>query len=184
MEQEAYNYMIVFGGLLLLSLLLEGIAEKLKLPGMLLVLILGLLFPDFLGDSQPLISLDQAQEISSVGLVVILFYGGITSRWVVMRKVIWSGLRMATLGCLITAGTVTALIYGLSRLNLNSHLQPVFTDLTGSRIVPDLPFSLLIGAMLCSTDATAVLALLRPIANKILGRVIKGTSKFKVFTSL
>lgn len=70
MEREAYNYMIVFGGLLLLSLLLEGIAEKLKLPGMLLVLILGLLFPDFLGDSQPLISLDQAQKISSVGLVV------------------------------------------------------------------------------------------------------------------
>ena len=70
MEQETYNYMIVFGGLLLLSLLLEGIAEKLKLPGMLLVLILGLLFPDFLGDSQPLISLDQAQKISSIGLVV------------------------------------------------------------------------------------------------------------------
>jgi len=70
MEREACNCMIVFGGLLLLSLLLEGIAEKLKLPGMLLVLILGLLFPDFLGDSQPLISLDQAQKISSVGLVV------------------------------------------------------------------------------------------------------------------
>ncbi|MBJ7492877.1 MAG: hypothetical protein JHD13_07560 [Synechococcales cyanobacterium SupBloom_Metag_052] len=70
MEREAYNYMIVFGGLLLLSLLLEGIAEKLKLPGMLLVLILGLLCPDLLGDSQPLISLDQAQKISSVGLVV------------------------------------------------------------------------------------------------------------------
>ena len=70
MEQETYNYMIVFGGLLLLSLLLEGIAEKLKLPGMLLALILVLLCPDFLGDSQPLISLDQAQKISSVGLVV------------------------------------------------------------------------------------------------------------------
>jgi len=62
--------MIVFGGLLLLSLLLEGIAEKLKLPGMLLALILVLLCPDFLGDSHPLISLDQAQKISSVGLVV------------------------------------------------------------------------------------------------------------------
>ena len=70
MEREAYNCMIVFGGLLLLSLLLEGIAEKLKLPGMLLVLILGLLCPDLLGDSQPLISLDQAQKISSVDLVL------------------------------------------------------------------------------------------------------------------
>ena len=77
MEQEAYNYMIVFGGLLLLSLLLEGIAEKLKLPGMLLVLILGLLFPDFLGDSQPLISLDQAQKISSVGLVLFFLMVGL-----------------------------------------------------------------------------------------------------------
>jgi hypothetical protein len=37
---------------------------------MLLALILVLLCPDFLGDSQPLISLDQAQKISSVGLVV------------------------------------------------------------------------------------------------------------------
>ena len=37
MEQETYNYMIVFGGLLLLALMLEGVAEKLKLPGMLLV---------------------------------------------------------------------------------------------------------------------------------------------------
>ena len=71
MEREAYNCMIVFGGLLLLSLLLEGIAEKLKLPGMLLVLILGLLCPDLLGDSQPLISLDQAQKISSVDLVLL-----------------------------------------------------------------------------------------------------------------
>ena len=45
MEQETYNYMIVFGGLLLLALMLEGVAEKLKLPGMLLVLILGYCFP-------------------------------------------------------------------------------------------------------------------------------------------
>ena len=172
MEQETYNYMIVFGGLLLLALMLEGVAEKLKLPGMLLVLILGLLFPDFLGDNQTLISLDQAQGISSLGLVVILFYGGMTSRWEVMRKVIWSGLRMATLGCLITAGTVTALIYGLSHLSLNSYLQPVLVGLTGQRIVADLSLSLFIGAMLCSTDATAVLALLRPIANKIPGRLL------------
>lgn len=172
MEQETYIYMVVFGGLLLLSLLLEGIAEKLKLPGMLLVLILGLLFPDFLGDNQTLISLDQAQGISSLGLVVILFYGGMTSRWEVMRKVIWPGLRMATLGCLITAGTVTALIYGLSHLNLNSQLQPILVSITGQRILADLPLALFIGAMLCSTDATAVLALLRPIANKIPGQLL------------
>ncbi len=172
MEQETYNYMIVFGGLLLLSLLLEGLAEKIKLPGMLLVLILGLLFPDFLGDNQTLITLDQAQGISSLGLVVILFYGGMTSRWDVMRKVIWSGLRMATLGCLITAGTVTAMIYGLSHLQLSSELQPFLVGITGRRIVADLPLALFIGAMLCSTDATAVLALLRPIAHKIPGRLL------------
>jgi len=172
MEQETYNYMIVFGGLLLLSLMLEGVAEKLKLPGMLLVLILGLLFPDLLGDNQALISLEQAQGISSLGLVVILFYGGMTSRWEVMRKVIWSGLRMATLGCVITAGTVTALIYGLSQLNLSGHAHPALVASSGHQIIASFSLALFIGAMLCSTDATAVLALLRPIADKIPGRLL------------
>ena len=79
---------------------------------------------------------------------------------------------MATLGCLITAGTATALIYGLSYLHLNFPFVPVLKDASGTLFPADLPLALFLGAMLCSTDATAVLALLRPIASKIPNKLL------------
>ena len=172
MEHTTYVYMLLFGGLLLLSRLLENISEKIKLPGMLLILIMGMLLPDFLGNHQSYLSDEQAESIASLGLAIILFYGGLTTRWTSMRRVIWSGLRMATLGCLITAGSATALIYGLSRLNLDYNFIPVLTNSSGTQFPADLPLALFVGAMLCSTDATAVLALLRPIASKIPGPLL------------
>lgn len=172
MEHTTYLYMLVFGGLLLLSRLLEHIAEAIKLPGMLLILVMGLLFPDFLGNNESLITVDRAESIATLGLVVILFYGGLTTRWSAMRHVLWPGLRMATIGCLITAGAATALIYGLSNLNFYHPFVPVLTDTNGTFFPADLPLALFLGAMLCSTDATAVLALLRPIASKIPGKLL------------
>ena len=56
MEHTTYVYMLLFGGLLLLSRLLESISEKIKLPGMLLILIMGMLLPDFLGNHQSYLS--------------------------------------------------------------------------------------------------------------------------------
>ena len=52
MEHTTYVYMLLFGGLLLLSRLLESISEKIKLPSMLLILVMGMLLPDFLGNHQ------------------------------------------------------------------------------------------------------------------------------------
>ena len=164
--------MLLFGGLLLLSRLLEHVAERIRLPGMLLILVMGLLFPDFLGHKETLITVGQAKSIANLGLVVILFYGGLTTRWSAMRHVLWPGLRMATLGCLITAGAATALIYGLSHLHSEHQFVPVLTDSAGVLFPADLPLALFLGAMLCSTDATAVLALLRPIASKIPRRLL------------
>jgi len=167
MGNMSYYYMLIFGSLLLLSQLLEYLAEKFKLPAMLLILVMGLMIPDFLGNQQPLITIHQAESIANLGLVVILFYGGLTTRWSAMRHVLWPGLRMATLGCLITAGSATGLIYGLWALQGGRSLVPVLTDSAGTTFPADLPLALFLGAMLCSTDATAVLALLRPIASKI-----------------
>ena len=75
MEHTTYIYMLLFGGLLLLSRLLESISEKIKLPGMLLILIMGMLLPDFLGNHQSYLSNEQAESIASLGLAIILFYG-------------------------------------------------------------------------------------------------------------
>jgi CPA1 family monovalent cation:H+ antiporter/cell volume regulation protein A len=172
METMTYAYMLLFGGLLLASRFLEHISEKIKLPSMLLILTMGLLLPDFLGDHQSFLSYEQAESIATVGLSVVLFYGGLTTRWSSMRRVIFSGLRMATVGCVITAGAATALIYGLSNLHGQSEWIPTLTDLSGTRFIADLPLALFLGSMLCSTDATAVLALLRPISSKIPGPLL------------
>ena len=172
MDKMVYIYMLLFGGLLLASRLLEDISERIRLPSMLLILVMGLLLPDFVGEHQSILSIAQADSIATLGLSIVLFYGGLTTRWSSMRRVIVSGLRMATMGCVVTAGAATALIYGLSTLNHEFGFIPALISESGIRYQADLPLALFLGAMLCSTDATAVLALLRPIANKLPGPLL------------
>jgi len=167
MDQSAYIYMLLFGGLLLASRFLEHLSERIRLPSMLLILVMGLLLPDFIGEHRSILSISQAESIATLGLSIVLFYGGLTTRWSSMRLVIVSGLRMATVGCIVTAGAATALIYGLSMLNLEFDFIPALATSSGVRFQADLPLALFLGAMLCSTDATAVLALLRPIADRL-----------------
>ena len=148
----------VFGALLLVAVLLEDIAARLRVPGILLVLLLGLLTGNDV-DALPsgnhqLLSLDQADQISQLALVLVLFFGGLTSNWQELRGVLRPALRLATLGSLLTALLVTGLVLLLGRLPVSS-------------VHPSLPVALFIGAMVCSTDASAVLALLRPLAGHL-----------------
>lgn len=157
-------YLTVFGGLLLVAVLLDDMAAQLRVPGILLVLLLGLLtennFDALASRGGPhLLSLDQANEIAQVALVLVLFFGGLTSNWGEMRSVLKPAMRLATLGALITALIITAVVLGLGALPF-SHLHP------------RLSLALFVGAMVCSTDASAVLTLLRPIAGRLPKRVI------------
>lgn len=157
-------YLTVFGGLLLVAVLLDDMAAQLRVPGILLVLLLGLLtennFDALASRGGPhLLSLDQANEIAQVALVLVLFFGGLTSNWGEMRSVLKPATRLATLGALITALIITAVVLGLGALPF-SHLHP------------RLSLALFVGAMVCSTDASAVLTLLRPLAGRLPKRVI------------
>jgi NhaP-type Na+/H+ and K+/H+ antiporter len=157
-------YLTVFGGLLLVAVLLDDMAAQLRVPGILLVLLLGLLtennFDALASRGGPhLLSLDQANEIAQVALVLVLFFGGLTSNWGEMRSVLKPAMRLATLGALITALIITGVVLGLGALPF-SHLHP------------RLSLALFVGAMVCSTDASAVLTLLRPIAGRLPKRLI------------
>jgi CPA1 family monovalent cation:H+ antiporter/cell volume regulation protein A len=70
-----------------------------------------------------------------------------------MRSVLKPATRLATLGALITALIITAAVLGLGSLPF-SHLHP------------RLSLALFVGAMVCSTDAYAVLTLLRPVPRR------------------
>jgi NhaP-type Na+/H+ and K+/H+ antiporter len=148
----------IFGALLLTAGFLDGIAARIRVPGILLVLLLGLLTDNPIhqvpGQASPLLSLEQADQIAQVALVLVLFFGGLTTNWRQMRRVLVPASRLATLGSGLTAMLMMALVLLLG-------------SIPGVEVHASLPLALFVGAMLCSTDASAVMALLRPLAGRL-----------------
>ena len=158
-------YLTVFGGLLIVSVFLDRLAGRLRQPGVLLVLLLGLLVNNdpasVAGPPPTLLSYEKADELAQVAVAVVLFQGGLTTNWHQLRAVVRPGLRLATLG-----SVACALLLMLAVLTVES-LAP------GLLPIPPGPGpALFVGAMLCSTDASAVLAVLRPLADRLPGRLI------------
>ncbi len=158
-------FLTVFGALLLVAVLLDDIAARIRIPGILLVLVLGLLTDNPLeqipGQAPPLLSLTHADQIAQVALVLVLFFGGLTTNWRELRPVLRPALRLSILGSLLTALLLTALVLALASVPL-----PISTGPLG------LPLALFVGAMVCSTDASAVIALLRPLTGHLPRRLI------------
>ncbi|ADU52238.1 sodium/hydrogen exchanger [Thermaerobacter marianensis DSM 12885] len=137
------------GVALLLGVALTWLADRVALPALVLFLGLGMLVGS---DGLGWIDFDNArlaQQVGTVALALILFEGGLASRWAELRPVLAPGLALATAGVAISAavvGGVAALLPGL-----------------------DLAHGLLIGAIVGSTDAAAVFAILRrtPLPRKL-----------------
>ncbi|MCP9851084.1 cation:proton antiporter [Cyanobium sp. Morenito 9A2] len=163
MSHNLALFLLLFGGLLLMAVLLDQMAARIKVPGILLVLVLGLLIDNNLsalpGDAPPLLSLAKAEQLSQVALVLVLFFGGLTTNWGEMRAVIRPAVRLATLGSLLSAAAVTVYVLALQSLPF-------------SAVPVSLAVALFIGAMLCSTDASATLGLLRPLAGRLPQRLL------------
>lgn len=118
-----------------------GFANRLRLPSLLLFLVLGMVIGD---DGLGLVNLGDprvAQTGGTIALVVILYEGGLTTKPGDLRKVAVPGSLLATVGVLITAGVLGASTYFLLDVELMT--------------------ALLIGAVVASTDAAAVFALMR-----------------------
>ena len=154
---------MAFGGLLLVSVLLDDLAARIRVPGILMVLLLGLLIENHVGVTGvkqiQLLSLDQAQQISQASLVLVLFFGGLTTNWTAIRGVIRPAARLATVGVVMTAALIALAVFGLTAATSSST-----TTTTATAILPRILF---VGAMVASTDASAVLALLRPLAGRL-----------------
>ena len=152
-------YLVAFGGLLLVAVLLDDLAARVRVPGILMVLLLGLLIEnhvDVAGTREiTLLSLDQARQITEAALILVLFFGGLTTNWQQVRGVIRPAARLATIGVLITAALITLVVFGFG-LSQGTESVSVL-----------LPRSLFVGAMVASTDASAVLALLRPLQGRL-----------------
>ncbi|GGI07309.1 potassium/proton antiporter [Egicoccus halophilus] len=145
--------LLVGSGLLLLAGLASAVLDKagarFRVPGALLFLGLGMLAGN---DGLGLVLLDDPQLVQNVGtvaLLFILFEGGLTTKPTDLRLAALPGALLATIGVAVTAG-----ITGLG-IWLVLDLDPVT--------------SLLLGAVVASTDAAAVFSMMRttPLPRRI-----------------
>jgi potassium/hydrogen antiporter len=133
---------ILFGAaLVIVGVVVSGVADRFRLPGLVLFLLIGMVVAD---DGLELVHFADArlaQNVAIVALVVILFEGGLATSPEAVRRAGAPAALLATVGVVITAAVAAG----------------------GAALVFDVPAStsLLIGAVVASTDAAAVFSALR-----------------------
>jgi len=137
--------------LVILAVLSSRVAGRLGVPALLLFLGLGMLAgSDGLGGLE-FADVEMARAMGIGALALILFDGGLGTRWSVVRPVLGPGLVLATVSVAVTAGITGAAAswaFGL----------PIETGL-------------LLGAIVSSTDAAAVFSILRSRHAGLIGGV-------------
>jgi cell volume regulation protein A len=137
-----FDYLLLGAAiLLLLSIISSKASGRLGVPALLLFLVIGML-----AGSEGLGGIEfsdayMAQSLGVVALIFILFSGGLDTNWVRVRPVLPHGLVLATVGVLLTAlivGAFATVVLGFAWRE-----------------------SLLFGAIVSSTDAAAVFAIMR-----------------------
>ena len=143
--------LLVLSVLILISITLTKFSENLGLPALILFLVVGMLAGS---DGPGKIHFDNiyiAQYVGIVALIFILFSGGLETKWRDVKPVMWTAFSLSTLGVLLTTATLGAFVHFFFQL-------PVLE-------------SLLIGAIISSTDAAAVFSVLRARGTKLKGKI-------------
>jgi cell volume regulation protein A len=127
--------------LLIFSLIASKLSSRLGVPALLMFLGIGMMAgSDGIGS----IYFDDASltnNIGTVALAFILFYGGFSSNWQRMLPIVYRGAILATIGVILTAALVSTFAYFAMKMSLGS--------------------ALLVGAIISSTDAAAVFSILQ-----------------------
>jgi len=156
---HAGELILIAGSLLALGLAASLLAGRLRIPGLVLFLGVGMLLGsdglgliDFGGSER---DYELAQTIGVIALALILFEGGLAAGFGEIRPVLGSALSLASLGTLLTA-----LVTGFAAIwLLDIELLP----------------ALLIGAIVSATDGAAIFALLRgSTLKRRLARTLEG----------
>lgn len=141
MHYSTENIILIGSILLLASIMASKTSFKLGIPVLILFLGIGMLAGSegiggiYFDNPRP------AQLLGIVALNLILFSGGMDTRWESVKPIVKHGISLSTLGVLITAVSVGVFV----------HLTTGFSLLEG----------LLMGSIVSSTDAAAVFSILR-----------------------
>src|SRR5918992_1935112 len=154
---------LLAGALLAFGIGASLVAGRLRVPGLVLFLGLGMILgSDITGlvsFGESLEDVELARTIGIVALALILFEGGLAAGWDEIRPVFGRSVALATVGTLVTAAIV-----GLAAAWL--------LDL-------DLEEGLLLGSIVAATDGAAVFSVLRGSSiDRRLARMLEGESGF------
>ena len=148
---------LIAGSLLAAGILGALLADRVRIPGLLLFLGLGMLAGSEgiggIGFDDP----GLARTLGTIALVLILFEGGLTAGWSEIRPVLGTAASLATVGTVVTAcvaGLAAHWIFGISVLE-----------------------GMIVGAAIAATDSAAIFAVLRrSTLKKRLARTLEGES--------
>jgi len=133
--------LLAAGALLFVAILLSALSQRFGVPALLVFLAVGLFATELPGAPEGFIGTQTAALIGNLALAVILLDGGLRTRGSTFRMVAAPALVLATFGVVLTAvlvGLLAAALLGF-----------------------DWRYAMLMGAIVGSTDAAAVFALLR-----------------------
>lgn len=143
----AGNILLIGSILLFVSVIVGKTGYKFGVPALLLFLIVGMIFgSDGLG--LQFHNADEAQFIGIVALSIILFSGGMDTKYSDIRPILSPGIVLSTVGVLLTAMFTGIFIWWISGMSWSNISFPIVT-------------SLLLAATMSSTDSASVFAILR-----------------------
>lgn len=141
MELSIENILLIGSALLIISILAGKSSYKFGVPTLVFFVLVGVL-----AGSEGIGGIDFdnpriAQFVGVVALNFILFSGGLDTHWPTVRPVLWKGAGLSSAGVLLTAMAVGYFVHWISGMGILE--------------------SLLLGAIVSSTDAAAVFSILR-----------------------
>lgn len=143
MEINTENFLLIGAILLFVAVLAGKVAYRLGTPALLLFLGVGIFFGyDILSFNSP----ELTQFMGMIALSIILFSGGMDTKFSEIRSVMLPGIILSTVGVLLTAVILAGFIYGISPL-LGVGLS--------------FPLALLLASSISSTDSASVFSILR-----------------------
>ena len=110
---------LVAGALLAAGIVGALLADRVRIPGLLLFLALGMLAGSEGIGGIEFDNTELARTLGTIALVLILFEGGLTAGWSEIRPVLGTAASLATVGTVVTAaiaGIAAKWIFGLSTL--------------------------------------------------------------------
>lgn len=147
MTFTAENILLIGSILLFVSIVVSKTGYKFGVPTLLLFLVVGMVFGTD-GFGLQFNDTGEAQFIGMVALSIILFSGGMDTKYKEIKPIVFPGIVLSTFGVLFTALLTGLFIFFISDMSWTNLHLPLTT-------------SLLLAATMSSTDSASVFAILR-----------------------